>query len=110
MDAALNALVKLYKNKENAVNLLGQVRLNPDLTSKKGKESSYLEFFIPQLCSFYLQNNSPSDVHFKLIDFIGEACQRSPFFAHKVYFFFKSNLEQYPTKAKLMLERLEELM
>jgi hypothetical protein len=50
----LNAIVRLYRNKNDAVERLGHVRLNPDFTSKKGKDGLCLEFFIPQLCSFYL--------------------------------------------------------
>jgi hypothetical protein len=43
----LNAMVKLYRNKSNAVKLLGKVRLNPDFTSNKRKDGLCLEYFIP---------------------------------------------------------------
>ena len=48
-----NALVQLYRHQPRANNLLVQVRLNPDFVSSETTRSD-LEFFIPQLCSFYL--------------------------------------------------------
>ena len=48
-----NALVQLYRHKSHAHNLLTRVRLNPDFTGN-GTTRADLEFFIPQLCSFYL--------------------------------------------------------
>ena len=50
-----NALVQLYKHNESAPKLLERVRINPDL-HKNAFLRIDLEFFIPQLCSFYLNN------------------------------------------------------
>ncbi len=86
------------------------MRLNPDFDSKKGMEKVCLEFYIPQLCSYYLQSNTPSTLHFELMEFIFAACQKSPFFAHKVFFFFNAALDQYPVKAQKMLEDLSDFM
>ena len=51
-----NALVQLYRHKPHATSLLMSVRLNPDFSDKVLADStrSDLEYFIPQLCSFYL--------------------------------------------------------
>lgn len=106
----LNAVVKLYRNKPDAVKKLSVVRLNPDFSAKKMKEAACLEFFIPQLGSYYLQNSIPSEIHYELVDFMMEACKKSPFFAHKVYFFFQANLHQYPLKGQDMLNRITEIM
>lgn len=47
-----NALVQLYRCKANAFTQLSRVRLNPSTLSINVRTD--LEFFIPQLCSFYL--------------------------------------------------------
>ena len=52
-------MVELYKHKRSAIRHLESVRLNPDLV--KGKDRKDLEFYIPQLVSFYLQNELPLD-------------------------------------------------
>ena len=50
-----NALVQLYRHNSHANNLLMRVRLNPDfLQTDSNSTRADLEFFIPQLCSFYL--------------------------------------------------------
>ena len=45
-------LISLYSCDPNAVESLAQCRINPDMSAPVRKD---LEFFIPQLCSFYLQ-------------------------------------------------------
>lgn len=45
-------LIKLYSCQPDAIEALATCRINPDLKAAVRKD---LEFFIPQLCSFYLQ-------------------------------------------------------
>jgi len=45
-------LIKLYSCDPSAMNELARCRINPNLSSKQRKD---LEFYIPQICSFYLQ-------------------------------------------------------
>jgi hypothetical protein len=42
----------LYRGKESAFSLLRRVRLNPSMSAADVRTD--LEFFIPQLCSYYL--------------------------------------------------------
>ena len=84
-----NALVQLYRCKANAFVLLQRVRLNPSL-SKDNKVRTDLEFFIPQICSFYLNPEIDDNQRTLLIDILAKACTINYFFAHRVYFFFKS--------------------
>jgi len=49
-----------------------------------------LEFFIPQLCSFFLNPEISSSSEAQLLDLLTKACSINFFFAHRVYFFFNS--------------------
>jgi len=46
------SLIKLYSCDPTAMIELSHCRINPNLRSKQRRD---LEFYIPQLCSFYLQ-------------------------------------------------------
>jgi len=61
------------------------VRVNPDFTSQFRSD---LEFFIPQLCSFYVKGDHkyPEDI----VNLIVMASSSSFFFSHRVWFFFQS--------------------
>lgn len=45
------SLIKLYSDSPTAMEELSMCRINPNLKSKQRRD---LEFFIPQVCSFYL--------------------------------------------------------
>lgn len=64
-------------------------RVNPDFNSVFRDD---LEFFIPQLCSFYLKGNSerPQD----LFNVIILASETNFFFSHRIWFFFHSAMFQ----------------
>jgi hypothetical protein len=51
-----------------------------------------LEFFIPQLCSFYLKGNYEKP--HELYDLILLASSASFYFSHRVWFFFQSVMYQ----------------
>lgn len=44
-------LIKLYSDNPFAMDELAKCRINPNLKSKQRRD---LEFYIPQICSFYL--------------------------------------------------------
>jgi len=67
------------------------VRLNPDLDPTVVARSD-LEFFIPQLCSFYLGEGVTDEEAQKLLTVIQQASQINFFFAHRIYFFFNSSI------------------
>ena len=76
------SLIKLYSDNPCALDELGECRINPDL---KSNQRSDLEFYIPQICSFYLQGySSQSD---ELVDFILRAASAFHF-SHRILFFF----------------------
>ena len=90
-----------------------RVRLNPDF-SQGVQVRSDLEFFIPQLCSFYLNNELNEFEEEQIRDILCKACQVNFFFAHRVWFFFCSNLNYTSEQAKVlkieeMLNTLEEI-
>lgn len=78
-------LIQLYSCEPNAVDELASCRLNPDLKATVRKD---LEFYIPQILSFYLQGYYPNMQ--QLVDLIVQACKTDFYFSHRIYFFLKS--------------------
>ena len=80
-------MMRLYAHQSEAIKDLEQCRVNPDFTSVFRDD---LEFFIPQLGSFYLK------VDFEhpeaIANLIVFAASASFFFAHRVWFFFQSTM------------------
>ena len=95
-----NTLVQLYRHKPMAYNLLLRVRLNPDFSQGVNVRSD-LEFFIPQLCSFYLTNELDDQEEEHIRDVLCKACQVNFFFAHRVWFFLCSNLEHIKEETQI---------
>ena len=87
--SVINNLMRLYAHHSDAINDLEKSRINPDFTSIFRND---LEFFIPQVCSFYLKGNYEN--HIALRNFVVLASSASFFFAHRVWFFFQSAMFQ----------------
>jgi hypothetical protein len=82
-------MIRIYAHQPGAVEDLQQCRVNPDFSSCFRDD---LEFFIPQICSFYLKGNSESPQ--KLFNVLVLASQTNFFFSHRVWFFFHSAMFQ----------------
>lgn len=82
-------LIRLYAHQSDAIRELEQCRVNPDFTSFFRDD---LEFFIPQLGSFYLKGDyeHPADISNLMV----LAASTSFFFSHRVWFFFQSTMFQ----------------
>lgn len=109
-----NALVQLYRHKPHANNLLVRVRLNPDIVANSSGSAprSDLEFFIPQLCSFYLNPELDSVEVEQIGEILCRACEVNFFFAHRVWFFFRSSIDylkdiEQSERIERILSRLE---
>jgi len=78
-------MIRLYAHDPQAIKALEAVRVNPDFTSQFRSD---LEFYIPQLCSFYVQGyfEQPS----QLVNLIVMAASSSFYFSHRAWFFFQS--------------------
>jgi hypothetical protein len=76
-------LIRLYAHDKDAIKCLERVRVNPDFTSKFRAD---LEFFIPQLCCFFLKGDSESEDD--IIKLITQASMSSFFYSHRIWFFF----------------------
>lgn len=83
----MTLLIRLYAHDKSAIEDLEKVRVNPDFTSEFRND---LEFFIPQLCSFYLRGDSEDPE--RLVNLIVMASSTSFFFSHRIWFYFQSML------------------
>lgn len=83
------AMIRLYAHQPGAIKNLEICRINPNFRSKFRDD---LEFYIPQLCSFYLKGNFEDPV--SLFNVIILASQTNFFFSHRVWFFFQSAMFQ----------------
>jgi hypothetical protein len=83
----MTVLIRLYAHDESAVKSLERVRVNPDFTSRFRND---LEFFIPQLCCFYLKGDSV--VEEEIVNLLVMAANSSFFYSHRVWFFFQAML------------------
>jgi hypothetical protein len=82
-------MMRVYAHQSGAIKDLEKCRINPDLNSPFRDD---LEFFIPQLCSFYLKGGieRPEDLFQVMI----RAAQNDFFFSHRIWFFFHSAMFQ----------------
>lgn len=78
-------LIQLYSCDPEAIQSLSLIRINPNLQAAVRKD---LEFFIPQLCSFYLQGHYPNSQ--QLVDLIVQAASNDFYFSHRIFFFLRS--------------------
>ena len=83
----MSLLVRLYAHDPKAIKALESIRVNPDFTSQFRSD---LEFFITQLCSFYVQGDFEHPL--ELVNLIVMAASSSFYFSHRVWFFFQSLL------------------
>lgn len=79
----LDIMLRLYAKEDEAVEELENVRINPDFTSVFRND---LEFYIPQLWSYWLYSDSSDDIK----KFIIIASQSNLYFSHRVLFFLES--------------------
>lgn len=77
------AMIRLYAHQPGAIKNLEKCRINPNFRSKFRDD---LEFYIPQLCSFYLKGDIEDPM--SLFNVIILASQTNFFFSHRVWFFF----------------------
>ena len=97
-------LTRLYINKENAVEGLKNIRLNPNLVSEN-KLRNDLEFYIPQLCTFLLYGEVKGIQDFFV--FLCRACDTSFFFAHRVHWFLAAMINSAQEKKDDVINTLK---
>ena len=107
----MSVLIRLYAHDKAAIKDLERVRVNPDFTSRFRSD---LEFFIPQLCCFYLKGDSEGEED--IVNLITLASTGSFFYSHRIWFFFQAMLfpESDPTsreqhyKSRVVLRGLKD--
>ena len=82
-------LTNLYAHKENVIEELKEIRLNPNFFNIT-KNRNDLEFYIPQLCTFLIFG-AFEQVE-RLFGFLCNVCFVSVFFAHRFFWFLKTLL------------------
>ena len=104
-DLPFNKLTKLFANAdENAIEELGDFRLNPNLVSEN-KLRNDLEFYIPQLCTFLLFGDIKAIEEFFV--FLCKVCNASFFFAHRVHWFLSAMINAAEEKKEKIIEILK---
>lgn len=83
----MTVLIRLYAHDHEAIKQLERLRVNPDFTSRFRND---LEFFIPQLCCFYLKGDS--EMEQELVNLIVMASTSSFFYSHRIWFFYQAML------------------
>ena len=113
--SVFNSMVNLYKNEKQAYNNLEKMRLNPDLQNKSNGTifREDLEFYVPQLCSFLINEELDESCAIRLTKVIYKACLADFYVAHRVFFFFYSSFEHISSekskfRAANILEMLKE--
>ena len=81
---ALDNVMRLFTEEKDAVESLESCRLNPDFTESIRTD---LEFYIPQLLSYYLWAECDEARANDLALFIVMACKSYRYFSHRVMFF-----------------------
>jgi len=100
---ALDNLMRLYARAQDAIQNLEGCRLNPDFTEAIRND---VEFYIPQLSSFYLSKECSDEEAEELSKFIIMACKTEFFFAHWVMFFFNTFAENADVKTKSRISKI----
>ena len=103
MEDPLTLLIRLYAHDKTAIEDLEKVRVNPDYTSQFRSD---LEFYIPQLCSFYLRGDSEDPE--RLVNLIVMASSSSFYFSHRIWFYFQSMIFNSASTTVITEEALKE--
>lgn len=92
-----------------AVKHLEKMRINPNLLRSQKAQRDDLEFYIPQICSAYLDPRSSQQFRDRLEIFLLHASKCSFFFAHRLWFFFNSNSLTRETSSRLegLIEQIQ---
>lgn len=92
------ALIKLYSLSKDAVTSLSACRINPDMRAKVTQRRD-LEFYIPQLLSFYVHGYFDNSE--QLENLLLRAARSDHFFSHRILFFLRAFvLERLPDQEK----------
>ena len=83
----IKTMMRMYAHQEGAIQALENCRVNPDLKSNFRDD---LEFYIPQLCSFYLKGKLDKEDVQGLFNVIILSARADFFFSHRIWFFFHS--------------------
>ena len=100
-----NKLTRLFANAdEEAIQNLYDFRLNPNLVNEN-KLRNDLEFYIPQLCTFFLFGDIKAVE--ETFSFFCKVCNRSFFFAHRVHWFLSAMINAAQEKKESIINILQ---
>jgi hypothetical protein len=106
----VKGLIRLFAHQDRAISDLEQCRINPDFTSIFRND---LEFYIPQMCCFYLKGEFEKLK--ELNDIMVVASSTSFFFSHRMWFFFQAEMfsnfeEDHYKMSRRVLNELREVV
>ena len=77
----------MYVRTPNAIERLEECRINPDFTDPIRND---LEFYIPQIISFYLSSECDDGYAEEIANFLKCCCKISNNFSHRIMFFLST--------------------
>lgn len=77
----------MFAGNPTSVNELTKWRVNPD---EKSPIRNDIEFFIPQLCGYLIDETKPQELRDDLFEVLAEAANASFSFSHRLYFFLQA--------------------
>ncbi len=77
-------ILDTYAGIASSVDQMRQCRVNPDLASTRRND---LEFYIPQLCGYLIDDSKPRELRDCLFVILLEAANANFYFSHRLYFF-----------------------
>ena len=95
--------MRLYAREPQAITNFESCRLNPDFTQAIRND---VEFYIPQICSFYLSKECTEEEADELSKFIIMACKSEFFFSHRVMFFLNTFSDNNDARIKQRINKI----
>ena len=94
--SAFDIIVGLFANNHSSFNDLMNWRINPSESSAIRDD---IEFYIPQLCGYLIDDEKPPELRQRLFEVLVKASYACFYFSHRLYFF----LQTYTCDSELSL-------
>ncbi|MDR3548215.1 MAG: hypothetical protein P4M11_08145 [Candidatus Pacebacteria bacterium] len=77
----------MFAGNASSINDLTKWRINPD---ERISTRNDLEFYIPQLCGYLIDESKPQELRDQLFTILVQAANAQFYFSHRLYFFLQA--------------------